>query len=113
MQLRIKATKIELTPDIKAYIQEKMDKLEKYLGGIQVINCDVEVALSVGNQNNGKIYSAVVNMEVPHKMLVVKKTEKDLMKAIDKVEDHMERSIKRYKEKFIDKKRKEAVKTAL
>jgi len=105
MQIKIKATKIELTPEIKDYVQEKMDMLEKYLGSIDVISCDVEVGRSVGGQNRGEIYRAEVNLRLPGELLRVEKTEKELFKAIDKVKDHLARSIKRYKEKRIDKKR--------
>jgi putative sigma-54 modulation protein len=105
MKIKIKATKIELTPKVKDYLQEKMDMLEKYLGSIPVQNCDIEVALAVGGQNHGKIYKAEVNLSVPGALLRVEKTEKDLFKAIDKVKDHLVRSIKRYKEKKMDKKR--------
>jgi len=105
MQLKIKATKINLTPKIKDYVQEKMDMLEKYLGSIDVINCDVEVGMSIGGQNSGKIFRAEANLQLPGEILRVEKTEKELFKAIDKVKDHLARSIRRYKEKRIDKKR--------
>ena len=101
MNIRIKGTKIKLTPAIKSYVQEKMDMLEKYLGDVQVLNCDVEVGLSVGGQNSGQIYRAEVNLEVPGKLLRVAKTEKNIYKAIDKVKDHLEILIKKYKEKKI------------
>ncbi len=106
MKLRIKATKINLTPEIKDYIQKKMDMLEKYLGEIKVLNCDVEVGLAVGGQQTGKIYRAEVNLELPGEMLRVEKSEAELIKAIDKVKDHLTRSIRRYKQKRIDKERK-------
>lgn len=109
MKVQIKATKIELTEDIKNYVQEKMDMLEKYLGGVQVLNCDFEVALSVGGQQSGKIYRAEANLFVPGNLLRVEKTEKDLFKAIDKVKDHLMRSINRYKQKDIDKRKKERI----
>ena len=106
MKIKIKATKLDLTEEIKDYVQEKMDMLERYLGNITPTNCDVEVAVAVGDQNKGKIYRCEVNLFVPGELLRVEKTEKELFKAIDKVKDHMQRSIKRYKEKRIDKKRK-------
>lgn len=108
MNVKIKATKIELTPEIKDYIQEKMDMLEKFLGRVQVLNCDVEVGMSVGGQQSGEIYRAEVNLEVPGELMRVVKTEKELFKAIDKVKNHLTRSIKRYKEIRINKKRKPA-----
>ena len=99
MKINIKATKIKLTDEIKDYIQEKIDMLEKYLGDVSVQNCDVEVGLSVGGQNSGKIYRAEVNLSVPNKLLRIEKTEKDLYKAIDKVKDHLARAIKKYRQK--------------
>jgi putative sigma-54 modulation protein len=99
MEVNIKATEISLTPDIKTYVQQKMDMLEKYLGDTQVIHCDVEVGRAISKQNSGNIYRAEVNLELPGELLRVEKTEKDLWKAIDKVKDHMARSVKKYKEK--------------
>lgn len=106
MKINIKATKIVLSPRLKDYIQKKMDMLDKYLGNIQVLNCDVEVALITKHHNKGEIYQAEINLEVPRKLLRVQKTEKVLFKAIDKTKDHLVRSIRRYKEKMIDKKKR-------
>jgi putative sigma-54 modulation protein len=99
MQIRIKATKIELTPVIKEYIQEKMDMLKKYLGPIEVIKAEFEVEKVTRRQTKGKVYRAEANLYVPGALLRVEKIEKNLNKAIDKVKDHLVRSIKRYKEK--------------
>ncbi len=107
MQIRIKATKIEFTDAIRNYCQNKMDMLEKYLGEhIPVINCDVEVEKAVGGQHKGEIFRAEVNLEVPREILRVEKTKKILYKAIDKLKDHIEMMITKYKEKMIDKKRR-------
>ncbi|MEI6528821.1 MAG: ribosome-associated translation inhibitor RaiA [Candidatus Falkowbacteria bacterium] len=105
MNIRIKATRLELTPAIRDYFQMKMDMIEKYLGDIKAINCDVEIEKAVGGQNKGEIFRAEVNLEVPQKLLRVERTEDDLYKAIDKVKDHLELVIKKYKDKMIDKKR--------
>ncbi|MFA5886411.1 MAG: ribosome-associated translation inhibitor RaiA [Patescibacteria group bacterium] len=105
MQTRIKATKLELTAAIKSYIETKLATIDKYLGEIKAINCDVEVGRVVGSRHKGDIFRMEVNLEVPHKLLRVEKTEKDLYKAIDKVKDHLELVVKKYKEKLIDKRR--------
>jgi len=105
MQIKLKATKLAMTPAIRSYFQEKMDMVEKYLGGIEVLNCDAEIEKSVGSQRKGEIFRAEVNLQVPHEILRVEKTEADMYKAIDKVKDHLEMVIKKYKEKMIDKKR--------
>ena len=99
MNVRITAPTIELTEEMKMYIQKKVDMLEKYLGSIKATNCDFEVARSVGGQNSGEIYRAEISLNLPGGLLRVEKTEADVYKAIDKVKDHMARSIKKYREK--------------
>ena len=106
MKINIKATKLELSSALRDYFQLKMDALDKYLGTIPVINCDVEIEKTKSNQSKGNIFRAEVNLEVPHQLLRVEKTSQDMYKAIDKVRDHLELVIKKYKEKMIDKKRK-------
>jgi len=103
MNIKFKATKIEMTPALQNYFQEKLDMLEKYLGGIEVLNCDAEIEKSVGGQHKGEIFRAEVNLQVPHEILRVEKTEADMYKAIDKVKDHLELVIKKYKDKLSDK----------
>jgi len=105
MNIKIKSTRLELTPAIRDYFQAKMDMIEKYLGEIKIINCDVEIEKAIGGQHKGEIFRAEVNLQVPGKLLRVERTETDLYKAIDKVKDHLELVIKKHKEKIIDSKR--------
>ncbi|RMD58884.1 ribosome-associated translation inhibitor RaiA [Candidatus Parcubacteria bacterium] len=97
MKIRFKATGLIMLDGIQTYVQQKMDMLEKYLGDIQVLNCDVELAVET-HHRKGKIYRAEVNLELPGKLLRVEKNEKNLNKAIDKVKDHLVVMIKKYKE---------------
>ncbi|MDD2584541.1 MAG: ribosome-associated translation inhibitor RaiA [Bacteroidales bacterium] len=98
MKIRLKSTKLEMTDAIANYFQEKMNMLDKYLGDIQVLNCDCEVEKVGGEQKNGKVFRAEVNLEVPGALLRVEKEANDLYKAIDKVKDHMLIVIKKHKE---------------
>lgn len=106
MHINLQSTRLEMTDALKKYIEEKVSMIEKYLGDIQVINCDFEVEKAVGDQNKGKIFRAEINLEVPRELLRVEKTESDMYKAIDKVKDHLVLLIKKYKEKGRDKKRR-------
>ncbi|PIR58314.1 MAG: ribosomal subunit interface protein [Parcubacteria group bacterium CG10_big_fil_rev_8_21_14_0_10_35_15] len=99
MKINIKSTNLELTEAIRDYVQEKMDMLDKYLGNIDVINCDFEVALTTNHHLKGEIYRAEANIEVPGSLLRIDKTEKNLYKAIDKVKDHLAQMIVKHKEK--------------
>lgn len=105
MKINLKATKIEMTDAISNYVQDKMDMLDKYLGDTQVLNCDVEVERIISGQNKGEVFRVEVNLEVPHDLLRVEKTENDLYKAIDKVRDHLDEVIIKYREKARDKQR--------
>lgn len=100
MKLNLKATKIPLTDSLRDYCQEKMDKIEKYLGDLQVVQCDMEIGKTVGDQRSGDIFRAEVNLEVPHQLLRVERTSSDLYKAIDKVQEHLKLVIKKYKDKL-------------
>ena len=108
MNISIKATNIDLTYNIKSYIQKKMDMLEKYLGKIDIIKAQFEIEMTTRHHNKGKIFRAEANMSLPGELLRVEKTEKDVFKAIDKVKDHMRLVIKKYKEKKIAKTRQTA-----
>ena len=105
MKMTLRSSKMEMTEAISSYAQEKMDMLDKFLGDMQVLNCDMELEKSVGSQNKGEIFRAEVNLEIPGELLRVEKTEDDLYKAIDKVKDHMEEVIISYKEKLRGKQR--------
>ncbi len=106
MQLDIKATNLNLTPQIKDYIQLKMGMLEKYLGKFKIIGAKFEVELTTRHHVKGEIFRAEGNLIVNGDLLRVEKTEKDIYKAIDKVKDHLEVMIKRYKGRIIDRKKK-------
>jgi len=109
MQIKIKASRLELTDALKKYIENKMSMLGKYLGKrVKVTNCDFEIEKAIGGQHKGEIFRAEANLQVTQEVLRVEKTEKDMYKAIDKVKDHMILIIKKYKEKLIDKKRGKA-----
>jgi putative sigma-54 modulation protein len=105
MQLKIKTDKMGLTDAIKDYAQKKVDMIEKYLGAVKAINCDIILGKTVTTQQSGKIYKVEINLELPHELLNVEKTTEDLYKSIDKAKDHLVEMIKKYKEKMIDKNR--------
>ncbi|MBU1164058.1 ribosome-associated translation inhibitor RaiA [Patescibacteria group bacterium] len=96
MKIKIKATKINLTPELKQYIEEKILSLMKYYNGI--IEADVEVEYTTRHHKKGELYRAEVNLDVPGKLIRVEKTTKNIYKAIDKVKDHLKTILVKYKE---------------
>ncbi|MFA6533661.1 MAG: ribosome-associated translation inhibitor RaiA [Patescibacteria group bacterium] len=104
MNVAIKATNLELTPAIKAYLEEKLEKLENHYRGI--IEVKAEVELTTHHHNKGEIFRTELNVRVPGKLARVEKTTKDLYKSIDKAVDHMAEELRRFKEKRQDQKRR-------
>ena len=94
-----------MTPEIKDYVQKKLDMLDKFLGNIQPIDCHVNIGVAIGGQHAGDIYKTEITLSLPNVVLVVEKVEKDILKSIDKVKDHLARSIVKHKEKMIDRRR--------
>ncbi|HNW19922.1 MAG TPA: ribosome-associated translation inhibitor RaiA [bacterium] len=99
MQANIKAHGFELTLAITNYIKKKINMLDKYLGDIQPIACDVQVELMSRRRTKGDIFRAEINLQLPGELLRIEKTEPDLYKAIEKVKDHLAQMIIKYKEK--------------
>lgn len=102
MRVQIKAQGLKLTPAITDYIQAKLDMLDKYLANVQATNCDFDIALTTKHHQKGDIFRAVINLSLPGENIFIEKTESDLYKAIDKVKDHVQEAIKKYKDKKLE-----------
>jgi len=105
MIINISAKGMELTPAIKDYAEKKMASLEKFYD--KIISMDIRVGKNTNHHNKGEIFFAEAKMEVPGTDLFAEKTEADLYKAIDKVRDYLELELKKRKDKFEHKSRKD------
>lgn len=99
LKIIIKSTHLELTPAIKNYTEEKLQKLERYFDNILEIRVELERALP-NHHNKGDVFRAEANVHVPKRILRVEKKEENLYKAIDKVEDHLKEILIEYKGKI-------------
>ena len=98
MDIRIKTKNLSLTDDVRNLVEEKLGRLEKFLPE----DADATVTLK-GKKNYVK-----VEMTIPMKRytLRVEEEDRDLHNAIDRVENVMERQIRKYKTRLTSKKRK-------
>lgn len=94
----IKATKLDLTDEVKNYIEKKLKKFSRYYDNVLEIRAEVE-RIAPNHHRKGDVFRAEINLTVPKKTLRVEKTEANLRKAIDKVVDHMKEIIVEYKGK--------------
>ena len=100
MNINIKATGMDLTDAIRDYAEGKVKSLTKFFENIQ--QADIDVGLESNHHNKGKIYYAEVNLQIPGKMVRVKKNAEELYKAIDKVKDHLKVELEKAKGKIRD-----------
>ncbi|MDH5369159.1 MAG: ribosome-associated translation inhibitor RaiA [Gammaproteobacteria bacterium] len=94
MQLNITGHHIEVTDSLKAYVTEKLERLEKHFDHVN----NVHVILSVEKQRQKS--EATVN--VNGATLFADSTEEDMYAAIDSMTDKLDRQIKKHKEKLKD-----------
>ncbi len=111
MKIIIKGKNLELTPEIKNYINQKIGSLERFkenLDGSTVAR--VEIGITTFHHQKGNIFRAEVNLSIPGGLKVLRaETEKeDLFLAINEVRDELQRKIKKYKGKMIAKQRRGA-----
>lgn len=96
MDIKIKATKIDLTESIESAIQEKIGGLAKYFDNI--IGCEVEVGRTTSHHKKGDVYLAEVNLIVPKSILRASAETDDLFKSLNEVKDKLKNEIIKYKE---------------
>ena len=109
MKISIKATNIKLNPELREFIEEKINDLEK-ISSIFQKNEDlwkgkaktkawVEVGKLVLSHQTGPWHYAECQIELPGKSFRAVSEREDLKVAIVEVKDELERQLKKYKEK--------------
>ena len=101
MKLNIRGDKLVVTDSIKAYIEEKINKLDKYFD-----NDDIEAKIVIKVANNREI----IEVTIPTNKYTLRAEERneDLYAAIDLVIDKLERQIRKNKTKLNDRYKKES-----
>lgn len=92
MQLSVTFKNIESSDHLKAYLQEKLDRLDKLLDN----PAEANVALSVQKHR----HIAEVNISADRLTIIGKEETSDLYSAIDMVSDKLEKQIKKGKQKI-------------
>ena len=101
MHIDLKATALELTPALKAYIEEKIGSLAKFVKHWEAgssIECRVEVGRTTSHHHKGNVFRAEVNLDLPGRVLRAENEGWDVRAAIDGVRDKLKVEIQRYKE---------------
>lgn len=89
MRLNIKATNIELTPAISAYVEKKLSVVEKYLGENVDAVAQVEVGKSTQHHKSGEIFRAEIHLIGGGVDQYAVSEQADLYAAIDILKDEI------------------------
>ncbi|MDP2430510.1 MAG: ribosome-associated translation inhibitor RaiA [Pseudomonadota bacterium] len=91
MNLTITGHHLDVTPAIRGYVQDKMDRATRHFD--QII--DVTIILSVEKLE----HKAEANVHVPGKDIYVESIDADMYAALDSLADKLDRQILKHKEK--------------
>ena len=96
MRYKITGRNINVTPGLKAAVEEKIGKLERYF------NQDTEAIITLSVEKERQ----KIEVTIPVKGSIIRSEQvsNDMYVSIDLVEEIIERQIRRYKKKLIDKK---------
>lgn len=100
MKVTIKATNLDLTPEVKKAIEEKIAVLDKFLSYTDPsVEAFIEVAAETRHHQKGNIYYAEATIKVPGEIIRAEAREENIYKAINTVKDELQVNLKKYKEK--------------
>ena len=104
MQLNVSGHHIEVTESLRGYVESKIEKIERHFDLVSDVSCILTVeklrhkAEATVNVNGGTIYAD--------------NTEEDMYAAIDGLVDKLDRRVRKYKEKLVDHRARDAQKTS-
>lgn len=108
MNIKIKATNIELTNYLLKLVDQKFKKIEKLFSELPDLIAEVELKKTTRHHQKGDLFCAEVRIEVPGgKMLKAVSRKEDFRSSLTEIKDDLEIQIRKYKDKvFLEKRRK-------
>lgn len=103
MKYNIRGEKVEITPAIKSYIEEKIGKLDKYFEKPETISANVVIKI------RGKEQKIEITVPAMRFTLRSEESHSDLYAAIDLTVDKLERQIRKNKTKINSKIKKNII----
>jgi len=106
MKYKLLTTNFNMTPEVSREIDETMNKLEKFID--RPIQAWVEVGKTTEHHQKGEIYRAEIQISLPGNSVRSTAVRETIFEAINEAEDDIERRLKKYKGKKMDRIRKGA-----
>mgnify|MGYP001582149224 CR=1 FL=1 len=101
MNIIVRGSKIDLTPPIKTFVEQKLTTLEKNIPirARSTAECRVEIGRPSRHHRSGPVYYAEVNLAIGSKLYRAVSEHEDVRAAIDVVRDDVVRQLRREKTK--------------
>lgn len=94
MQITLSGHHVEVTPALRSYVMDKLNRIERHFDNMT----DIKIILSVEKQRQ----KAEATINASGASLHANAVEADMYAAIDALADKLDRQIKRHKEKLTD-----------
>lgn len=99
MNLKISGHHLDLTPALREYVQNKLERVKRHFDNV----IDVSVILSVDSlTEKEKRQRAEINLHLPGKDLHVESEAQDMYAAIDLLMDKLDRQVLKHKGRIQD-----------
>ncbi len=114
MKITLRAKNIKLTDDLRIFVKEKIESLEKFLeefkgnepervSGHPRIEAKVDIEKTTHHHRKGPFFKAECQIWIRGKKIMAEAQSEDLRLAITEVKDELQREIKKYKGKLESK----------
>ena len=112
MKISIQATRLELTPALREYVEAKLGSVGKLLQHFEragELTLFVEVARTTKHHRHGEVYYAEVTLRVPRQTIRIEEYDADIREAVDRVKDRLKIDIAKLKERREERRRERRV----
>jgi putative sigma-54 modulation protein len=101
IRISFKTKQIELTPEIRAYAEEKISLIEKLIpeADTDAVLAEVDLGKTTAGQKTGDIYRAEVNLTVAGQLIRAEAVDQNINSAIDEVRAEIERRLRKMRTK--------------
>lgn len=100
MELKIKTSDYVMTPDVSAYLAEKVSALERLVHD-EAGRCEVEIGRGVGHSQQGDVWKAEIVIHQNGERLYAIAQGESVKAAIDIAKDEMLQQLRKEKEKNV------------
>jgi len=102
MRFNLKLIGVASTPDIRAYVEKRINSLDKFIDkNDRSVFADVEIGQTTRHHHSGPIFRAEINLHLAGRKLRAVAVGEDLYAAIDEMKDETHRELVSHKDKRV------------